>query len=98
MGYCVGIDWASEKHGVLIEDPAGDELLAATFAHDEDGVSAVSAAGSCFEVQVAAIDRPEGLLVDWLLESGVRVLAWAPYQVKGGAGLVLRFGRQIGSL
>ena len=34
MGNCAGIDWASEKHDVLIEDPAGEELLAATFAHD----------------------------------------------------------------
>ncbi len=44
MGNCAGIDWASEKHDVLIEDPAGEELLAETFAHDEDGVSALCAA------------------------------------------------------
>ena len=37
MGNCAGIDWASEKHDVLIEDPAGEELLAATFAHDWSG-------------------------------------------------------------
>ena len=37
MGNCAGIDWASEKHDLLIEDPAGEELLAATFSHDEDG-------------------------------------------------------------
>lgn len=37
MGNCAGIDWASEKHDVLIENPAGGELLAATFSHDEDG-------------------------------------------------------------
>ncbi len=24
MGNCAGIDWASEKHDVLIEDPAGE--------------------------------------------------------------------------
>jgi Transposase len=50
MGNCAGIDWASEKHDVLIEDPAGEELLAATFAHDEDGVSALCAARVCFAV------------------------------------------------
>jgi hypothetical protein len=44
MGNCAGIDWASEKHDVLIEDPGGEELLAATFAHDEDGVSALAEA------------------------------------------------------
>jgi hypothetical protein len=26
MGNCAGVDWASEKHDVLIEDPAGHEL------------------------------------------------------------------------
>ena len=82
MGNCAGIDWASEQHDVLIEDPAGAELLAETFAHDEDGVSALCAALGCFEVEVVAIERPEGLLVDRLLEAGVRVLALHPNQVK----------------
>ena len=82
MGNCAGIDWASEKHDVLIEDPAGEELLATTFAHDEDGVSALCAALGCFEVEVVAIERPDGLLVDRLLDAGVRVLALHPNQVK----------------
>ena len=82
MGNCAGIDWASEKHDVLVEDPAGKELLAATFAHDEDGVSALCATLVCFEVEVVAIERPDGLLVDRLLEAGVRVSALHPNQVK----------------
>jgi transposase len=82
MGNCAGIDWASEKHDVLIEDPSGEELLATTFAHDEDGVSALCAALVCFDVDVVAIERPDGLLVDRLLEAGVRVLALHPNQVK----------------
>jgi hypothetical protein len=52
MGNCAGIDWASEKHDVLIEDPAGAELLATTFAHSEDGISALCAALACFCVEV----------------------------------------------
>jgi len=82
MGNCAGVDWASEKHDVLIEDPAGEELLAATFAHDEDGVGALCAAMVRFEVELVAIERPEGLLVDRLLDAGVRVLALHPNQVK----------------
>src|SRR5437588_9535416 len=82
MGNCAGIDWASEKHDVLIEDPAGEELLAATFAHDEEGVSALCAALERFEVDLVAIERPDGLLVDRLLDAGVRVLALHPNQVK----------------
>lgn len=82
MGNCAGIDWASEKHDVLIEDPVGEELLAETFVHDEDGVGALCRALACFEVEVVAIERPDGLLVDRLLEAGVRVLALHPNQVK----------------
>jgi transposase len=82
MGNCAGIDWASEKHDVLIEDPVGEELLATTFAHDEDGVSALCAALVCFDVEVVAIERPDGVLVDRLLEAGLRVLALHPNQVK----------------
>ena len=82
MGNCAGIDWASEKHDVLIEDPAGEELWAATFAHDEDGVSALCAAFARFEVEVVAIERPDGLLVELLLEAGVQVLGLHPNQVR----------------
>ena len=35
---CAGVDWASEKHDVLVADEAGERLLAATFAHDEAGL------------------------------------------------------------
>jgi hypothetical protein len=38
MGNCAGLDWALEKHGVLIGVPGGGELLAATFIYDEDGL------------------------------------------------------------
>ncbi len=82
MGNCAGIDWAADEHDVLIEDPAGEPLLAATFTHDEDGVSGLCAALACFEVEVVAIERPDGLLVDRLLAAGLRVLALHPNQVK----------------
>jgi hypothetical protein len=97
MGNCAGIDWASEKHDVLIEDRAGEELLGATFSHDEDGISALLAALECFEVEVVAIERPDGLLVDRLLDAGVRVLALHPNQVKAARiGFARRAGNRIG--
>jgi transposase len=82
VGNYAGIDWASTKHDVLVEDPAGEELVATTFVHDEDGVSALCAALRCFEVELVAIERPDGLLVDRLLDEGIRVLALHPNQVK----------------
>jgi transposase len=82
MGNCAGIDWASEKHDVLIADEAGEELLAGTFAHDESGIVALCGAMVRYEVEVVAIERPDGVLVERLLEAGVRVLALHPNQVK----------------
>jgi transposase len=41
MGSYAGIDWASDKHDVLVADDAGERLLAATFAHDEAGLTAL---------------------------------------------------------
>jgi hypothetical protein len=82
MGNCAGIDWASEKHDVLIADEAGNELLGETFAHEETGITALCDALVCFEVGVVAIERPDGVLVERLLEAGVRVLALHPNQVK----------------
>jgi transposase len=40
----------------------------------------------CFEVELVAIERPDGLLVDRLLDAGVRVLALHPNQVKAARG------------
>jgi transposase len=82
MGNCAGVDWASEKHDVLIEDPDGRELSAGTFSHDEAGLSALCKALARFEVEVVAIERPDGALVERLLETGVQVLALHPNQVK----------------
>jgi transposase len=82
MGNCAGVDWASEKHDVLIADVAGKELFAGTFAHDEPGITSLCAALIKRDVEVVAIERPDGLLVERLLETGIGVLALHPNQVK----------------
>ena len=81
-GSVAGIDWASEKHDVLIANAAGEQLLAETFAHDEQGMTALCDALRCFDVEIVAIERGDGVLVERLLEAGVLVLALHPNQVK----------------
>jgi hypothetical protein len=76
-----GIDWASDKHDVLVADQDGEELLAATFAHDEKGVSALCRTLVRLDVGLVAIERPDGLLVERLLDAGLRVLALHPNKV-----------------
>ncbi|MGI9185061.1 MAG: IS110 family transposase [Solirubrobacteraceae bacterium] len=76
-----GIDWASETHDVHVADEAGDELLAATFAHDEKGLTALCRTLVRLEVGLVAIERPDGVLVERLLDAGLRVLALHPNKV-----------------
>jgi transposase len=81
MGSYAGVDWAADKHDVLVCDEAGKELLSATFAHDEKGLRALCRTLMRLEVQLVAIERPDGLLVERLLDAGLRVLALHPNQV-----------------
>src|SRR5271165_3419817 len=81
MGSCAGVDWAAEKHDVLVADETGKELLAATFTHDERGLRALCRTLVRLKVALVAIERPDGLLVERLLDAGLRVLALHPNQV-----------------
>src|SRR6202140_2531154 len=76
MGNYAGVDWASEKHDVLVADAAGERLLSATFAHDEQGVRSLCRALVRLGVELVAIERPDGLL-----DAGLRILALHPNQV-----------------
>jgi transposase len=76
-----GIDWASEQHEVVVADEAGAIVLSATYAHDERGVSAMCRMLVRMDVGLVAIERPDGLLVERLLDAGLRVLAVHPNKV-----------------
>jgi hypothetical protein len=41
-----GIDSAADEHDVLVADEMGAEVLAATYAHDENGLSQVATSPS----------------------------------------------------
>ncbi|MBV9422225.1 MAG: IS110 family transposase [Solirubrobacterales bacterium] len=76
-----GVDWASEKHEVLVCDAAGEELLAASFAHEEAGLRSLCRTLVRLGVELVAIERPDGVLVERLLDAGLRVIALHPNQV-----------------
>jgi Transposase len=78
MGNHAGVDWASEKHDVLVADTAGERLLSATFVHDEQGLRSLCRALVRLEVELVAIERPDGLLVERLLDAGLRILPCTP--------------------
>jgi hypothetical protein len=76
------IDWADEWHDVRIADSDGALVCQRRFAHDEDAIVALIAALRERHVTLAAIERPDGLLVGRLLGAGITLLAIHPNQVK----------------
>ncbi len=76
-----GIDWATEKHDVLVADEDGSEVLAGAFVHDEKGLSALCRTLVRLQVRLVAIERPDGMLVERLLDAGLEVLALHPNKV-----------------
>jgi transposase len=82
MAAICGIDWASEWNDVRITDQAGAALCERRLAHDEAGIDALLGLLVEHSVEVAAIERPDGLVVGRLLAAGIEVLAIHPNQVK----------------
>jgi transposase len=79
--YAGGVDWASDKHDVLVQEVSGDEVLALTFTHDERGLRALCSTLARLGVALVAIERPDGLMVERLLDAGLGVMAIHPNQV-----------------
>lgn len=77
-----GVDWASEEHALCVVDAAGGKLAGELFAHDEAGIRQLIARLRALEVERVAIERPDGLLVDRLLEAGFTVLPVHPNALK----------------
>jgi transposase len=81
MAPTAGIDWASEAHEVCISEE-GRATERFSVSHDEEGVAALAARLMKLGVCRVAIERPDGILVERLLETGLTVLAIHPNQVK----------------
>lgn len=77
-----GIDWAAEENALCVVDAAGGRVAEGLFAHTEAGIGALIARMRDLGVERVAIERPEGLLVDRLLEAGFTVLPVHPNALK----------------
>jgi transposase len=80
-GVCAGVDWAKDTHDVVVEDGQGERLWAATVAHDEAGLTRLCKALVTLGVERVAVERPDGLLIERLLDAGLLVIAMHPNQV-----------------
>lgn len=81
MSCFAGVDWASEEHACCVVDEDGRILEGRRYRHDERGISALCARLLALEVELVSIERPDGLLIERLLDAGLRVIAIHPNQV-----------------
>src|SRR2546425_6704075 len=83
MDHCTaGLDWASEEHAICIVDPHGTVRESFTIAHDARGLSELVRRLRRYGALRIAIERPEGLLVDTLVDAGLRVVPIHPNKLK----------------
>jgi transposase len=85
-GVTAGIDWARDDHALAIVDPRGREVLRATVEHSDAGLRALLDVLAKHEVAEVAIERPDGPLIDTLLDGGLTVVVISPNQVKNLRG------------
>jgi len=81
----VGIDWAAASHSVCVLGPDGERRAAFTVEHSAAGLAELSRRlgrlGAAESVPVA-VERPDGRLVDALLEAGHPVVPVSPNAIK----------------
>lgn len=77
-----GIDWASTEHALCVVDEAGLRMRERAVRHDEEGIAGLCRELVSLGVVRVAIERPDGILVDRLLETGITVIAIHPNQAK----------------
>jgi transposase len=75
--YYIGVDWADTEHAVWVEDESGTPVATRTVPHTAEGLSEFGRwLYECHAQDIecwAAIERPEGRVVDFLLDHGVVV-------------------------
>lgn len=81
MAPTAGIDWASEAHEVCISEE-GKVAERFSVSHDERGIAELLRRLRRAEISRVAIERPDGVLVERLVDADLTVLAIHPNQVK----------------
>jgi transposase len=83
--FFVGIDWATAVHAVCVQDSAGRRVAAFTVEHSAAGLTALMRRLGRLgdpDTMPVGIERPDGRLVDALLEAGHPVVPVKPNAIK----------------
>lgn len=83
MDHCTaGLDWASEAHAICVVDGAGTVRESFSVAHDARGLAQLLNKLRRYPGLRLAIERPDGLLVDTLVDAGIAVVPIHPNKLK----------------
>jgi transposase len=77
-----GVDWASDNHAVCVVDADGQALERVTINHTRTGLRRLIAVLGRYQISGVGIERPDGPVVDTLLEAGLTVYVIPPSQIK----------------
>lgn len=81
-----GIDWASDDHAVCIPDGRGREIARAVVEHTSTGLRELTRLLARHGACEVAIERPDGPVVEALLDAEVTVVVISPNRVKNLRG------------
>ena len=77
-----GVDWARDDHAVAVVDAGGQVLERFTIGHTAAGIRDLVLRLAKLRSREVAIERPDGPVVDALLEAGLTVVVISPNQLK----------------
>jgi transposase len=78
----VGVDWASDSHAVCVIDADGEPVQRFTVSHTRAGLRQLVAILGRYQVDGVGIERPDGPVVDALLDAQLPVFVIPPSQLK----------------
>ena len=79
---CAGVDWAKDDHAVCVVGDQGQDLDRFTVPHDAAGLKALVRRLLHAGVAEVGIERPDGPVVEALLQAGLTVIVIPPGQLK----------------
>lgn len=81
VGYA-GVDWATDSHAVCVVDDGGQVIVEFDVTHSAAGLAELCSRVERAGAHRVAIERPDGPVVDALLEAGLEVVVVASRSVK----------------
>ncbi len=85
-GVTGGLDWARDDHAVSVVDARGREVVRHSVEHSAAGLAELVDVLTRAKVREVAIERPDGPVVQALLDAALTVVVISPNQVKNLRG------------